>query len=190
MIKKFFTAIAMIALGTVAFGDEVYNGQKFTLNKRSCTVAVTGNMFNDVFINVTDDTGTSNTVAATPGENSSTTKPSVSSTNGDSLIVRNDDGEIVDEYRVKDGKMQRKNDSGDFVDMGRPRKTDANGDVINGDFGELNLIFVPDPDGSGGAFYERGPDEGGELVPVLILMPDGTVLTPVRDTRKLLRTTY
>lgn len=150
---------ALLALAGSLFAD-VKNGDTYTHGGVSVTVTITARpSFNDVQVTYKSAGTNSGPHTGTPGSNSSSANPTAEAAGQSTPLGGN-------RFRVHGGKMQRKNGSGEWVDMGRPRKGARGGIqwVRAGDYVPRDGVLRPDEAPLDGR--EQGADPNASPIPV------------------------
>lgn len=127
-VRSYLAALVMLgSLQAVAQGgDEVKDGSTWSGGDVTVTVDVEQHSStNTVTVTFTDAEGTSPAAAGTPGESSSEEDPTAAESGSASTP-----GEDGTSYRVHGGKVQRKNEDGQWVNMRQKTKKDAGGSIL------------------------------------------------------------
>ena len=127
-VRSYLAALVMLgSLQAVAQGgEEVKDDSTWSGGDVTVTVDIEQHSSaNTVTVTFTDAEGTSPAAQGTPGESSSESAPTASDSG-----TATTPGEDGTSYRISDGKVQRKNDDGQWVNMRRKTKKDAGGSIF------------------------------------------------------------
>jgi hypothetical protein len=109
---------ACASLGATTFAKQVQDGSSYTDGMgTTCTVDVVDTSGPGVTIQVTDSTGHTPATAGTAGSNSTQENPTCQN-----APAAETNSPQPNEYRVKDGKLQKKNSAGKWVNMRKAKK--------------------------------------------------------------------
>jgi len=119
-MKLLHTLAALVALAATAVAD-VRDGSTYRYGGASVTVSISANpTLNTVSVTYQSRGVTSGPHTGTPGSSSSSSNPTTSAAPASGSIGGN-------EFRVSNGRMQKRNTDGTWSSMGRPRKTQGVG---------------------------------------------------------------
>lgn len=138
--------LCLLGLATASFAQEVRDGSYWTNSDGSetCKVDVTDTGGTGVSVTYQDSTGFTSAVNGTAGPNSTTTTATASS--APAATTNSTPGNT---YRIRNGKVQKKNADGTWSDLRKKKKSKS-----GGGFGDLHLN-AGDPAPHAGTLFSR-----------------------------------